>query len=67
MMGIIRPYITQGRQAMQTALTAAQGILTPDQWAKVPDDIKNPRGLGGFGGPGGGRNGAGRGDRGRDQ
>jgi len=46
-------------------MTAAQGILTPDQWAKVPDDVKNPRGMGGFGGPGGGRNG-GRG-RGPDQ
>lgn len=56
-MSIIRPYITQGRQALQAAMTAAQGILTPDQWAKVPDDVKNPRGMGGFGGPGGGRNG----------
>jgi hypothetical protein len=64
-MSIIRPYITQGRQALQAAMTAAQGILTPDQWAKVPDDVKNPRGMGGFGGPGG-RNGN-RGDRGRDQ
>lgn len=63
-MSVIRPYVTQGRQVLQTALTAAQGILTPAQWGRVPDDIKQPRGMGGFGGPGG-RNG-GRGDRGRD-
>lgn len=61
-MAVIRPYVTQGRQVLQAALTAAQGILTPAQWAKVPDDVKTPRGLGGFGRPGGRG-----GDRGRDQ
>ncbi|MGI9089581.1 MAG: Spy/CpxP family protein refolding chaperone, partial [Gemmatimonadaceae bacterium] len=49
-MAIIRPRIVEGRQALTAALTGAKSILTPEQWTQVPDSIKTPRGLGGFGG-----------------
>jgi len=42
----LRPYLTKGREYVQGAVNAMQGMLTPDQWAKVGDDIKRP-------GPGG--------------
>jgi len=42
----VRPYLTKGREYVQGAVNAMQGMLTPDQWAKVGDDIKRP-------GPGG--------------
>lgn len=51
----LRPYITKGRLAMTDALTRAQTILTPEQWAKVPDSVKKPRGFAGFGGGNGRR------------
>jgi hypothetical protein len=57
-MSVIRPQIAEGRQALKTAMDAAQATLTPEQWAKVGDDIKSPRGLGPLGG---GRRGGGRG------
>jgi hypothetical protein len=47
------------------ALTALQGVLTPEQWAKLPPRIKNPQqgfpgaGPGGMG-PGAGQRPAGR-------
>lgn len=50
----IRPQIIEGRQALTSALAGAKSILTPQQWAQVPDSIKTPRGFGG-GRQGGGR------------
>jgi len=44
---LMRPLIMQGRQNMTAALAQAKDILTPEQWAKVPETVKNPpRGLG---------------------
>jgi hypothetical protein len=57
--GALRPKFQEGREAMQKALDAAKAILTPEQWAKVPDRIKNPRGFGPGGGGRGGRGGMG--------
>lgn len=49
----LRPELARGRVIVDEGVAAAQAILTPAQWAKVPDDIKRPgRGFGG--GPGGG-------------
>jgi hypothetical protein len=54
----IRPQIVEGRQNLTAAMAKVQTILTPDQWKKVPDRIKNPPALGGFGaGAAGGRRG----------
>lgn len=39
----MRPFIIQGRKNMGAALEAAKGVLTPEQWAKVPEDVKVPR------------------------
>ena len=44
----IRPKLNEGRANLQQALDDAKAILTPEQWAKVPEDVKNPgRGFGG--------------------
>ncbi len=48
----LRPKLTEGRNNLQQSLKAAQKILSPEQWAKVPATVKNP--LARFGGPGGG-------------
>jgi hypothetical protein len=48
----VRPKLGERGQILQDALRDAQAILTPEQWAKVPETVKNPlRGF--FGGPGG--------------
>ena len=46
----VQPSIAEGRKLAAQAITDAKAILTPDQWAKVPDSIKTPgirRGEGG--------------------
>ena len=50
----IRPDLARGRQLLQDAVTQSQAILTPAQWAKVGDDVKNPIRRAFGGGPGGG-------------
>ncbi|GJG86684.1 hypothetical protein tb265_18650 [Gemmatimonadetes bacterium T265] len=49
----IRPDLARGRQLLQDAVQQSQAILTPAQWAKVGDDVKNPFRQA-FGGPPGG-------------
>jgi hypothetical protein len=54
----MRTRIQEGRALAEKAVKDLQSVLTPDQWAKVPADIKNPgpqrrEGQGGFGPPGG--------------
>lgn len=57
--------IADAQRIRAEALTALQGLLTPEQWAKLPPRIKNPQqgfpgaGPGGMG-PGGGQRPAGR-------
>ncbi|HET7614622.1 MAG TPA: TonB-dependent receptor [Gemmatimonadaceae bacterium] len=55
----LQPSMTEGRKLATQAINDAKAILTPEQWAKVPDSIKTPglrRGDGegprGRGGPG---------------
>ncbi|HEY0527721.1 MAG TPA: carboxypeptidase regulatory-like domain-containing protein [Gemmatimonadaceae bacterium] len=59
----LQPSIAQGRKLATQAINDAKRILTPEQWAKVPESIKTPgirrgdgEGGGRFdrGGPGGG-------------
>jgi hypothetical protein len=59
----LQPSIAQGRKLATQAINDAKAILTPQQWAKVPESIKTPgirrgdgEGGGRFdrGGPGGG-------------
>ena len=38
----MRPQLTKGRAMSKQVLEQAQTILTPEQWAKVPDRIKAP-------------------------
>ncbi|MDF1504928.1 hypothetical protein PYV61_18400, partial [Roseisolibacter sp. H3M3-2] len=48
----VRPKLGERGQIMQDALRDAQAVLSAEQWAKVPENVKNPmRGF--FGGPGG--------------
>jgi hypothetical protein len=58
-MSKIRPQIVEGRQNLTAAMAKVQTILTPDQWKKVPQNIKNPPAFGGRGAGGGGRGGRG--------
>lgn len=51
LMGRMRPRTEAMQKNSLEALKEAQAILTPAQWAKVPDRIKTPRSP--FGGPGG--------------
>jgi sugar (pentulose or hexulose) kinase len=57
MMGQLQPKINQLQQHMQEALRQAQGILSPEQWNKLPQRIRSGRGFGpgGFQGPPGQR------------
>jgi len=55
MFAAIRPKIAEGRAALTTALSDAKAILTPVQWARVPDEVKHPRILGAAGRRGPGR------------
>jgi hypothetical protein len=43
----LQPLLQRLRAAQRVALTASEGILTPEQWAQVPERIKTPPG--GFG------------------
>ncbi len=38
----LRPKLAEGRRHIRHALEAAQGVLTPRQWARLPDAIKTP-------------------------
>jgi hypothetical protein len=38
----MRPRLAEGRRRIRHALQAAQSVLTPDQWAKLPDAVKTP-------------------------
>jgi len=38
----LRLKLAEGRRHIRHALEAAQGVLTPDQWARVPDAVKTP-------------------------
>ncbi|MGE5749994.1 MAG: carboxypeptidase regulatory-like domain-containing protein [Gemmatimonas sp.] len=38
----MRSRIQEGRTLAQKALKDAEGVLTPEQWAKVPKDVKEP-------------------------
>ncbi|HLL82103.1 MAG TPA: hypothetical protein VK420_05605, partial [Longimicrobium sp.] len=51
--GRVGPLLEPGRQNVQRALREVQGVLTPEQWRRVPAALRNP--LGNFGGPGGGQ------------
>ncbi|HEY0153293.1 MAG TPA: TonB-dependent receptor [Longimicrobium sp.] len=50
--GRVGPLLEPGRQNVQRALREVQGVLTPEQWRRVPAALRNP--LGNFGGTGGG-------------
>ncbi len=50
----VQPSIAEGRKLATQAINDAKAILTPEQWAKVPDRIKSP-GLRRGDGEGGGR------------
>jgi hypothetical protein len=50
----LQPSLTEGRKLATQAISDAKAILTPAQWAKVPDSIKTP-GLRRGDGEGGGR------------
>jgi hypothetical protein len=49
----MRPELLKGRTTARETLEAAHSILTPAQWAKVPERIRAPGGgrRGGNGGP----------------
>ncbi|HEY0778657.1 MAG TPA: hypothetical protein VGD56_11885, partial [Gemmatirosa sp.] len=51
----IRPDLARGRQLLENAVQQSQAVLTPAQWAKVGDDVKNPFRQAFGGPPGGGR------------
>jgi len=38
----LRLKLAEGRRHIRHALEAAQGVLTPDQWARLPDAVKTP-------------------------
>ena len=50
MFAAMRPQLTKGRAMSREVLEEAHAILTPEQWAKVPERIKTPgAGRRGFG------------------
>ncbi|AHG92913.1 hypothetical protein J421_5378 (plasmid) [Gemmatirosa kalamazoonensis] len=54
LMGTAGPLLQRLRQSSTQATRAVQAILTPEQWALLPESVRNAnRGRGGFGGPGG--------------
>jgi hypothetical protein len=60
----IQPDIQRGREDVQAAMTQIRGILSPEQWAGLPEQIRNPPapaapGQGGQGGQRGGGGGGG--------
>ena len=38
----LRVKLAEGRRHIRHALEAAQGVLTPSQWARLPDAVKTP-------------------------
>jgi hypothetical protein len=42
----LRPKLAEGREHIRQALARARRVLTPDQWAKLPDALKAPGGRG---------------------
>jgi hypothetical protein len=40
----LRPKLAQGRDQSRKALEQARTVLTPEQWAKVPETIRSPGG-----------------------
>ena len=54
----LRGKIQEGRALTEKAIKDAQALLTPEQWAKLPKDVKEPaqrnQGGQGRGGPPGG-------------
>ncbi len=48
----LRPRIQEAQAGGRKALADVQAVLTPEQWTKVPERIRTPRGRG-QGGPGG--------------
>jgi hypothetical protein len=38
----LRPRLAQGRENIRAALERVQSVLTPEQWGRVPDRLKNP-------------------------
>jgi hypothetical protein len=56
------PLMQRLRQSSTAAFRAVQAILTPEQWAQLPESLRNPQRGRGFGGPNGpnGPNGTGR-------
>jgi hypothetical protein len=53
----LRPALQSAQAGIRKAIADVQAVLTPEQWTRVPDRIRTPRGRG-AGGPG---NGGGRG------
>jgi hypothetical protein len=55
--GQLGPRVQAARELAAQAIKQAEGVLTPEQWAKVPKSIKTPfrSPMGPPGGPGGGR------------
>ena len=41
LMGALRPKLEEGRANTQEAVVAAKTILTPEQWARLPERVKN--------------------------
>jgi hypothetical protein len=39
----IRPTLDAARQGYLATLEAVRGVLTPEQWAKVPEELRNPQ------------------------
>ena len=39
----IQPRLQEGRDAYLKAIESAKGVLTPEQWEKLPDSLRNPR------------------------
>ena len=61
MFAALRPMLQSAQAGVRKALADVQAVLTPEQWTRVPERIRVPRGRG-AGGPGGpGGDGAGRG------
>jgi hypothetical protein len=60
--GEMQTEINAARQEVRTALTQIQQILTPEQWNRIPPQVREPFGTGGRGGRGGRGGGRGGGD-----
>ena len=50
-MAQLRPKLEEGRKNMTGAMKQAEGVLTPEQWKQVPQNVRNP--FSGFGQPAG--------------